>query len=81
MSDNEKKEKKKKVTYIDDGRTIVDMSGLRGGYGSDKNLKPRSTAKEKWQTYWAAVRMMFFPMLIVIGILVVTYFIMYFALS
>lgn len=82
MSDKKKKEKKEKVTYIDDGRTIVDMSGLgKGGYGDSKGPKPHSTAREKWQTYWAAVKMMFFPMLIVIGILIATYLIMYFALS
>ena len=59
MSDKEKKKKKEKVVYIDDGRTIADMSGVGfGGYASDKN-RPKSSARDKWRTYWEAVKMMF----------------------
>jgi len=67
------KKKKEKITYIDDGRTIADMSNVsRGGMEWTKH-GTTSSPKEIWQTYWAAVRMMFKPMLVVIGFLVVIY--------
>lgn len=60
--------KKEKVTYVDDGRTIADMSGVSGGtHWSKKGTT--ATPKEIWTTYWSAVRMMFKPMLVVIGFL------------
>lgn len=80
MSEKKKKEKKEKVIYIDDGSTIADMSNVGYGYSS-KNGRPRSTAREKWRTYWEAVKMMLLPTLIISGVLVATYFLMYFALS
>ncbi len=80
---NEKKEKKEKVKYIDDGRTIADMSSVGGGKKRRNNtpLRPRASAKEQWQTYWNAVKMMFLPMLVVIGILCVTFLVAYLAFS
>ncbi len=69
-----KKLKKEKITYIDDGRTIADMS----------NLPPRaewtkrgttSSFKEIWRTYWQATKMMLKPTFIAIGFLVVIYLI------
>ena len=63
------KKKKKKITYIDDGRTIADMSGVSGGMRWTKQ-GTSSSPKEIWRTYWSAVRMMFRPMLVVIGFLV-----------
>lgn len=80
MSEQNKKEKKK-VTYIDDGRTIADMSNVGYGKYINKDGKRRSTAREKWRTYWEAVRMMLVPMLVVLGVITATYLIMYFALS
>ncbi len=80
-----KKEKKKreKTVWVDDGRTIADMSGVgRRPFGpslSDANPDRRQneteksyySARPKWKdclsTYFAAVKMMFFPMLIVIA--------------
>jgi len=61
-----KKPKKEKIIYIDDGRTIADMS----------NLPPRrqwlkkgttSSFKDIWCTYFSAVKMMVKPMLVVLG--------------
>lgn len=76
----DKKKKKEKITYIDDGRTIADMSGVTANrkYSSHGTT---STPKEIWSTYWTAVRMMFKPMLVVIGFLVVLYVIMYIAFA
>ena len=71
----EKKIKKEKITYIDDGRTIADMS----------NLPPRaqwtkqgttSSFRDIWRTYWQSTKMMLKPMLIAVGFLVVVYLIM-----
>ena len=77
MSKKDKK-KKEKITYIDDGRTIADMSGTRGGLFSSSKKKERtkptiSSQQTPFQTYWNAVRMMFDPMLVVIGIITVVF--------
>ncbi len=63
------KKKKEKITYVDDGRTIADMSGVSGGMKWTRQ-GTSSSPKEIWRTYWSAVRMMFRPMLVVIGFLV-----------
>lgn len=67
-----KKKKKEKITYVDDGRTIADMSGVSGGRTWSKR-GTTSSPKEIWQTYWSAVKMMFKPMLVVIGFLIVAF--------
>lgn len=64
----EKKDKKEKVKYIDDGRTIADMSNLVGGSRWTKR-GTSSGIKDIWRTYWSATRMMIKPMLVVIGFL------------
>ncbi len=74
-----KKEKKQKVIYYDDNSTIADMSNVpRRGLGrpSDKPAPPRSTFKEKWKTYLSAVKMMLFPMCVVLSVLVVLFLIL-----
>lgn len=71
------KKKKEKITYIDDGRTLADMSGVPGSRLNKDAWKSNSTAKQKWETYWNAVKRMFLPMLATIGALVVIYFILY----
>lgn len=64
----EKKNAKKKVTYIDDGRSFADMSNVPGGFKfSSKGTT--SSFKDIWQTYWMAVRMMVKPMLVTIAFL------------
>ena len=70
--------KKEKITYIDDGRTLADMSGLSRPRLTRDKLKPAPRFKDAWATYWNAVRMMFLPMLAVIGALVVIYGVLYF---
>lgn len=80
-----KKEKKEKVVYIDDGRTIADMSNVNGLKKPKSNTQGNvpeylgntrgrsSTFKDRWNTYWSAVKMMFLPMLVTIGILCVAF--------
>ena len=77
------KKKKKKVTYIDDGRTIADMSGVgRQGKRQDPSKldrldRPNSSLKAQWNTSWSTVKMMVLPMLIVIGIICLAFGLMY----
>ena len=75
-----KKKKKEKVIYIDDGRTVADMSGVSSGprLGNRNPARPRPKAKDVWNTYWNAVKMMFVPMLTVICGLIIIYMILTF---
>ena len=69
------KKKKEKIIYYDDNSTIVDMSSVNRK-GEPKKPQParrQSTARQKWETYWAAVKTMFLPMLVVLAILCVLY--------
>jgi len=69
-----KKVKKEKVIYIDDGRTIADMSGVSGGMDWTRK-GTTSSPKDIWRTYWSAVKMMFKPMLVVIGFILAVFLI------
>ena len=91
MSKNKKK--REKVVWIDDGRTIADMSNLptRGLGRSLSDARPKKEMSEtekqfykaqpKWReylaTYFSAVRMMFLPMLAVIGIISIAFLILF----
>ncbi|MBQ8415701.1 MAG: hypothetical protein IJX13_02200 [Clostridia bacterium] len=77
--ENEKKQKKEKIVYVDDGSTVVDMSAL----GTDRKA-PRNTmyssakkTKARWReilgTYLESMRMMLIPMLIVMGLITVVF--------
>lgn len=67
--------KKEKITYIDDGRTIADMSGIQGGFSSRRrpSWQPALRFKDVWNTYWAVVKLMLRPMLVVVIGLIVIY--------
>ena len=71
---NSKKKKKDKITYVDDGRRIADMSNVRGGMQWTKH-GTSSSPKDIWKTYWSAVGMMFKPMLVTIGFLTLAFLI------
>ena len=73
MSKKDKK-KKEKIIYIDDGRTIADMSDVTGGAQWTKR-GTTSSVKEIWKTYWNATKMMLKPTLIAVGFLVAAYLI------
>lgn len=72
-----KKKKKEKVIWYDDGSTIADMSNVTkiGQKTSPQKPQPQprrvSTAKEKWRTYWKAVKMMLMPMCVVLLVLLI----------
>ena len=75
-----KKNKKKKVKYIDDGRTIADMSPLGGGSSKLPPLQ-RSSLKEQAKTYFATVRLMLLPMFIVMAAICVIFGLLYLLFS
>ena len=91
MGKNDKtkaKKKKEKIVYIDDGSTIADMSAIKGkkpGNTQSNRYKEtsrhRSTVKEQFETYIGAVKMMFLPMLVVLGVIAIAYLILYIILS
>lgn len=77
-----KKGKKEKITYVDDGRTIADMSNVGSKRNKNKST-PRlqigkGTPKEQASTFFSAMKMMFVPMLVVLGIIAVLYMLMSF---
>ena len=86
MSD--KKKKKQKTVYIDDGRTIADMSGVNRTtfFGEmqkrqEKKLgvrkEPRVKGATPMRTYMNAVRLMIVPMLVTLGIICVAFLLLY----
>ncbi len=89
-SNKPSKPKKQKITYIDDGSTVVDMSGTRGkpllprtGASGSRRSKPAPTTRrgQIWQTYKDAVRAMIGPMLIFIGGMSVVFFLVWLILG
>lgn len=77
------KKRKEKITYIDDGRTIADMSGVSGGFShrSRPQWQPRPRFKEVWNTYWSVVKLMLKPTLAVVGGLCAIFGLMYLLFS
>ncbi len=66
------KRKKEKIVYIDDGRPLADLSGVRSA-GFSASRRPHTSVREILATYWAAVKMMFLPMLVVVGAMCLVY--------
>ena len=73
MAKKNKKKNEEKITYIDDGSTIADMSALDGRPKSSEKLPlGRNSFGDKVATYFAAVKKMVGPMfLTILGICVV----------
>ena len=74
----DKKSKKKKTEYYDDGRTLADMSSLGGHSGGPR---PRSSLKDQMRTYFSTVRAMFLPMLTFMGGITVVFLVIYLILE
>ncbi|MDD6201091.1 MAG: hypothetical protein PUB93_07475 [Firmicutes bacterium] len=70
--------KKEKITYIDDGRTIADMSGVSHGFSAPrrKSVVAGAGLKEQLRTFWGAMKMMFLPTLAVAGGMLTVYLIL-----
>ena len=71
------KKKKEKIIYVDDGRSVADMSGVQAGPRLKSTWRPPSERKAIRQTYWNAVKKMFVPMLVVIVAICVMYMILW----
>lgn len=76
--------KKEKIIWVDDGRTIADMSGIsRKGYtdpNTQKHGKPLKAGyplKEHLRTFFDAMGFMLLPTLAIAGLLAVTFAIVY----
>ncbi len=70
-----KKTKKPKVTYVDDGRTLADMSGVQGGFSRKKDDRPPIRFGDAWRTYWSAVKMLLPAALVFVGGMALVYLI------
>ena len=73
------KNQKDKPVYVDDGRPIADMSNVDAGLGRFFRSDGPSTGtfRDRWQTFWAAFKMMLLPTLVFGGALAVMYGIIY----
>ena len=85
MAKTEKK-KREKIIYVDDGRTIADMSGLPSGKkafndAAKRSPAPRSTWRDKWATYFRSVKYMLLPMLLTLVIIAAAFGLLYLLLS
>ena len=70
-----KKKKKNKVTYIDDGSTIADMSAFGGSRKGKDGMKIPSSLSDRTKTFFGAMKMMIGPMFVAITIIGVTFLI------
>lgn len=78
MAEKKEKQKKEKPVYVDDGRTIADMSGVdRGASRFFSDTPSYGSFKDKWLTFWAAFRLMLLPTLVFGGGLLVLYGLLY----
>ena len=71
------KKNKKKTVYIDDGRTIADMSALGGGKKNAPKKQGNSSFKEQLKTFTDAQKAMLLPMLAVLGIIAIAFLLVY----
>lgn len=74
-----KKKKKPKTVYYDDGRSLADMSSVRGHGRQPSGIS--SGWREKWRTYFQSVKMMLLPMLVVLGLVCVAFGLLYVLLA
>ena len=75
--------KKEKIVWVDDGRTVADMSGLSPKKESQKYGRPSrysAPIKEKLGTFFDAMGFMLLPTLAIAGLLCLTFLIVYFLL-
>ncbi len=73
----EKKTKKEKIVYIDDGRTIADMSQVGQGRPSFTRTGTTSRVRDILRTYWDATKMMLLPTLAIVGGMTVLFGLVY----
>lgn len=73
--------KKEKIIWVDDGRTIADMSGVPGSNpktnSSTTPSRYRASWREKMGTFFDAMGFMLLPTLAMVGLLAVAFLIVY----
>ncbi len=78
---NEKKQKKEKIVYVDDGSTVVDMSALNPSRQKSAVDSTDQTSRPRWRqildTYFESVKMMLLPMLIFMGAIALVFLIVW----
>ena len=77
---SKKKQKKEKIHYIDDGRSLADMSAFgsrRPSTGGRRLTTEEHTSRFRAcaRTYWESVKLMFIPCLVTLGIIAAAFFI------
>jgi hypothetical protein len=79
MGKNKNKQKKKqKPVYIDDGSSVANLSGVGRPHAPRLGeFRPGASFREQFKTYTDAVKLMFLPMLAVLGILALAFLIVY----
>ena len=80
QENQQENQQENKTVYIDDGTSFADMSAFRRGGFSKNNGREHASFKEMFETYINAVKLMFLPMLAVLGIIALAYLILYFLL-
>ncbi len=65
--------------YVDDGRTLADMSGVRGGlshlFAGAGTVS--ASFRDKWRTFWGTFKLMLLPTLVMVLFVAVLYGLMY----
>lgn len=69
----DKKEKKEKVTYYDDGRTVANMDNVKGSFLHSSNNKQLVSEKDKLKTFFKAFKMMLIPTGVALLVLLILY--------
>ena len=77
------KRKKEKITYIDDGRTLADMSNVADSGFTRRSDESRPPIRfgDAWHTFWDSLKMMLLPAAVLIGGMGALYFLMWLALK
>ncbi len=75
-SKTDRKKKKKKAKYVDDGHTVYSMEGLTGKQ-PDPQDRPQMTGKERWALIRAAFSHYLPSFLIVLGSFIVVAVLIY----
>ena len=74
--------KKEKITYIDDGSTIADMSSVKpSGFSSGQHSAPKirlgfwDDLKAQFRTFFDTMKLMVLPMFVVMGFILAVFLI------
>ncbi len=71
------KQKKEKIVWVDDGRTVADMSAVPGRSHIRKSSPFSASMKEKLTTFFDAIGFMLLPTLAMAGIIAAAFLIFY----